>query len=289
MSRRHALLQRNARRGAAGARPRVLHFALRHRDVPEGRSRCGRSRRSSPTTGCSSRPTRRFWRPCRIAASATSRPGSSRHAARRSRRCAASHGDGARGSSVVQNFLALVRGAFAALTPCRNLWSDARRFQVVSPQARPLPVNSATTSVPDLAQILRTGSRGIEAGRARVRAPPRVTRRADPPDGQVRPDERRQARPAGRAAHGRPPLRLHRRPGDSERRRRRVHPHRDARPRRHHRRRRDPPRPADRALAVGQRHHGAARRLPLHPLDGDGADAGHASRSSGCCATARCG
>ena len=33
-------------------------------------------------------------------------------------------------------------------------------------------------------------------------------------------------------------------------------------------------RPAGRALAVGQRHHGAARRLPLHQVDGDGADAG---------------
>ena len=55
---------------------------------------------------------------------------------------------------------------------------------------------------------------------------------------------------------------------------RRVHPHRDARPRRHHRRRRPAPRPAGRALAVGQRHHGAARRLPLHQVDGDGADAG---------------
>ena len=34
------------------------------------------------------------------------------------------------------------------------------------------------------------------------------------------------------------------------------------------------PRPARRALALGQRHHGAARRLPLHQVDGDGADAG---------------
>ena len=35
-------------------------------------------------------------------------------------------------------------------------------------------------------------------------------------------------------------------------------------------------RPAGGAFAVGQRRHGAARRLPLHQVDGDGADAGHA-------------
>ena len=55
-----------------------------------------------------------------------------------------------------------------------------------------------------------------------------------------------------------------------------VHPHRHARARRHHRRRGSAARPACRALALGQRHHGAARRLPLHQVDGDGADAGFA-------------
>ena len=60
------------------------------------------------------------------------------------------------------------------------------------------------------------------------------------------------------------------------RRGRRVHPHRDARPRRHHRRLGPAARPPGRALAVGQRHHGAARRLPLHQVDGAGAHARHA-------------
>ena len=55
---------------------------------------------------------------------------------------------------------------------------------------------------------------------------------------------------------------------------RRVHPHGDARPRRHHRRRRSAARPAGRALALGQRHHRAARRLSVHQVDGDGAHAG---------------
>ena len=80
--------------------------------------------------------------------------------------------------------------------------------------------------------------------------------------------------PPGRAAHVCAPLRLHGRPCRAQRGGRRVHPHGDARPRRHHRWRRHAPRPADRALPVGQRHHRAARRLPLHPLDGDGAHAG---------------
>ena len=35
-----------------------------------------------------------------------------------------------------------------------------------------------------------------------------------------------------------------------------------------------------RCIALGQRHHGAARRLPLHQVDVDGADAGHAGRHS---------
>ena len=46
---------------------------------------------------------------------------------------------------------------------------------------------------------------------------------------------------------------------------------------------------AHRALAVGQRHHRAARRLPLHPLDGDGADAGHARSRAPALRRARCG
>ncbi len=54
---------------------------------------------------------------------------------------------------------------------------------------------------------------------------------------------------------------------------RRVHPHRHAGPRRHHRRFGSAPRPPGGALAVGQRHHGAARRLPVHQVDGAGADA----------------
>ena len=53
-----------------------------------------------------------------------------------------------------------------------------------------------------------------------------------------------------------------------------VHPHRDAGARRHHRRIGDAPRPRRRALALGHRHHGAARRLPVHQVDGPGADAG---------------
>ena len=35
-----------------------------------------------------------------------------------------------------------------------------------------------------------------------------------------------------------------------------------------------PPRPPRGAFALGQRHHGPARRLPLHQVDGDGPDAG---------------
>ena len=57
---------------------------------------------------------------------------------------------------------------------------------------------------------------------------------------------------------------------------RRVHPHGDARPRRHHRRLGSAARPPGGAFAVGQRHHRAARRLPLHQVDGAGADARHA-------------
>ena len=36
----------------------------------------------------------------------------------------------------------------------------------------------------------------------------------------------------------------------------------------------DAPRPRRRPLALGHRHHGAARRLPVHQVDGPGADAG---------------
>ena len=54
----------------------LLHLALRHPDVQEGRRSCARSRGSCRSTACWSRPTRRTWRRCRIAASATSRPSS---------------------------------------------------------------------------------------------------------------------------------------------------------------------------------------------------------------------
>ena len=53
---------------------------------------------------------------------------------------------------------------------------------------------------------------------------------------------------------------------------RRVHPHRDARPRRHHRRVGAAPRPRGRAHAVGQPRHGAVRRLPLPEVDVAGAE-----------------
>ena len=74
----------------------------------------------------------------------------------------------------------------------------------------------------------------------------------------------------------RAPVRLYRPARDPQRRRGRVHPHRHAGARRHHRRCRRAARAEGGALAVGQRRHGAGRRLPLHQVDGDGAHAGHA-------------
>ena len=72
VARRVPLLHGRRRARPARARPRLLPLAGRHRDVPEG-DRPARGRRPFvPTTACSSRPTARSWRPCRIAASATS-------------------------------------------------------------------------------------------------------------------------------------------------------------------------------------------------------------------------
>ena len=59
-----------------------------------------------------------------------------------------------------------------------------------------------------------------------------------PEMGTLHPEERRQARAARGAADGGAALRLHGRPRGAQRLGRGVHPHRDARPRRHHRRRR---------------------------------------------------
>ena len=68
-----------ARRDRPGARP--LHFLFRRADVQELRASCARSRATSRSTVCSSRPTRRFSRPFPIAADATSRLSSSRRRA----------------------------------------------------------------------------------------------------------------------------------------------------------------------------------------------------------------
>ena len=111
-ARRHALLQRHGRRGAAGARPRastsrssgILTF-------PKAGDAARRRARSCPAIACSSKPTRRFSRRCRIAASATSRRGSRetlRGAGRRARRCRpttlAAHGhDELRGSCLARH------------------------------------------------------------------------------------------------------------------------------------------------------------------------------------------
>ena len=76
--RRVPLLHGRRRAGAARARPGLLPVVCRHPDVPEGAPTCARPRRIVPTTGCSSRPTARSSRPCRIAASGTSRRGSRR-------------------------------------------------------------------------------------------------------------------------------------------------------------------------------------------------------------------
>ena len=73
-SRRAALLHRSARARRGGARRRLVRVVQRHRHVQEvGRRR--RSFGSCPTIDCSSNPTRRISRPCRIAESATSRRG----------------------------------------------------------------------------------------------------------------------------------------------------------------------------------------------------------------------
>ena len=125
-----------------------------------------------------------------------------------------------------------------------------------------------------LAQIVRADSRRPSRGRARVRPPRAVAGRADPGDRQLHPGRRRQADPAGRTAHGRAHGGLHGRAGGAVRLGDRVHPHRDARPRRHHRRVGAAPGPRRRAHAVGQPHHGAVRRLPLSEVDVAGADAG---------------
>ncbi len=52
------------------------HLAGRHRHVPEGRRAARRGGASCRPTGCSSRPTARFWPRSPIAGSGTSRPGS---------------------------------------------------------------------------------------------------------------------------------------------------------------------------------------------------------------------
>ena len=51
----------------------LLHFARRHRHVSRRRRSCGRRRAACRSIACWSRPTARFWRRCRIAASETSR------------------------------------------------------------------------------------------------------------------------------------------------------------------------------------------------------------------------
>ena len=109
-----------------------------------------------------------------------------------------------------------------------------------------------------------------------------------PQDRPVHPDERRQAGPSGRAADGGAPERLPGRSRDPLRRRRRVHPHRDAGPRRHHRRLGAAPRPPGRALAVGQRHHRAARATTCTSSRWRWRSRTTRSTSSGCCATSRC-
>ena len=73
----------------ARARPRLLPLVCRHRDVSARPASCARSRGSCPPTGCWSRPTARFWRRCRIAASATSRRYVARVRRGAGRRCAA--------------------------------------------------------------------------------------------------------------------------------------------------------------------------------------------------------
>ena len=122
---------------------------------------------------------------------------------------------------------------------------------------------------------LRTDSRRPGEGGSRVRPSGRIAGRSDPEDRQIHPDERRQTDPSRRPADGRPPDRLPGRPRHALCGRRRVHPHRHARARRHHRRFRSAPRPAGGAFALGQRHHGAAGRLSLHQVDGAGAHLRH--------------
>ena len=105
-------------------------------------------------------------------------------------------------------------------------------------------------------------------------ASPAVAGGPDSAHRKIHPDERRQARTSGRAADGCAALRLPGRARGVVRVGRGVHPHGHAHSRRHHRRLADAARAGRGALAVGQRHHGPARRLPLHQVDVAGADAG---------------
>ena len=89
-------------------------------------------------------------------------------------------------------------------------------------------------------------------------------------DRPLHPGGRGQARaPRAAAARG-PAVRLPGRAGGDAGLHRRVHPHREPPARRHHRRGHHPPRPPQREQPLGQRHHRAPRRLPLHEVDGDG-------------------
>ena len=86
---------------------------------------------------------------------------------------------------------------------------------------------------------------------------------------------RRQAPAARPAPAVRAAARIRRgREGRSLRGRHRVHPHGDARPRRHHRRGAAAPRADVRQRALGKQPDGALRRLPLHEVDGDRARRG---------------
>ena len=230
------------------------------------------------STGCWSRPTAPTWRRCRIAASATSRPMSRRCVERgrrspRHRRGRASAADPI--SAQLRPPVSAVSGRkalrFKALTRSRALTPRGRRM-VRSDDVS----NAAPRTQADLIQLFEPVRERSGSGRARVRAAGPVADPRHPGDRQLPAEERRQARAPGGAADERAAVRLHRPARRAERRGGRVHPHRHAGPRRHHRRCRRAARTEGGALAVGQRRHGARRRLPLHQVDGDGAHAGHA-------------
>src|SRR5690606_34835404 len=87
-----------------------------------------------------------------------------------------------------------------ALTPCRTYGLMPAGFVSSEFSGETVSRAAARDVSPQSRADFRTRQGRTVARRTRVREAPRVARRVDPRDGEVRPDERRQARAPGRAA-----------------------------------------------------------------------------------------